>query len=53
MNTKPLTEYIEKKLVMASWGDYEGIREPSVEDLLHMKTLVDFALASTTKGEPI
>lgn len=42
---KALTDFIEKELVYQSWGEYGGLRTPTLAQLGSLKVLVDAAIA--------
>lgn len=45
MDTKLVEKYIQEKLIMVSWGDYEGIKKLTKEDLLILRAFINDALS--------
>ena len=45
-----LEEFIENNLVLTSYGDYEGIKKPNLEQLLVLQSLVQFEINESIKS---
>lgn len=51
MNNSIVAKYIEDNLVMSSWGDYEGVRMPTIAQLGALQALIQVELIKLAREE--